>query len=800
MYHTKMTFRALKRNGRYTVINIAGLAVGMAFVGFVAMWIYGALTFDAYHSKAKDTYLITYTVKRDSGVENCLDDTSLGITSVMEQIPDIRHYASILFSEQFSLAQVDEQVYILNSALVNPDWFTVFDYNLLYGTLKEFGVDPFCAVLTSSEAQRLYGTEKAVGEILTIGEQAFTVQAVVKDPPINSSFTYGVLFPIEANRISQDWALYKDDTNYYSASFFVLLSKTADREHLIRSIEQFLKESERREVTVHLLALKKMHFDSHVSHPTFARGDPKPVRLLSLLAGLLLVVACLNYINLTTARTHVRAKEIDIKKILGAKPIRLFGQIMNDALWTNLLALLCALLIVIILTPYLESIFQLSRSYLQSPWLWLVFALVMGVTTLLSGIYPAMMLSSIKPLTSIQGRTVLGVKSKTIRYVLVIFQFIVSAGLIMGMLTLSRQMAYIRNSNPGYDRKEVAAIPFFSESFFKLSNQQKVSTLKSIKEELQAYPSFQSVSLSSAGAIVKVTHGINTGADWDGYDDSDHRYKDFKIKISHMSVDADYLQTLGLQMVQGRWFDPDNTADSRNVVVNETAIRELNIAAPYIGQRFAVWGRQGQIIGIVKDFHFNSLHQKIGPIVLSNAEIGNYLVFKAHSGKMDEAVEKVKQVLARFFADAPFEVIYTEEVFNNLYKDDTKLARMVSMLGLLSILIACLGLFGLVTFSAETRTKEVGIRKVLGARIIQIVIMLSKEFLLLVGIAMLIAFPLAWYLLNRMLQDFAYRITIGWWIFALAGIITVILTLLTVGWQAVKAATANPVKAISTSE
>jgi ABC-type antimicrobial peptide transport system permease subunit len=231
--------------------------------------------------------------------------------------------------------------------------------------------------------------------------------------------------------------------------------------------------------------------------------------------------------------------------------------------------------------------------------------------------------------------------------------------------------------------------------------------------------------------------------------------------------------------------------------VNETAVRELNILEPYIGQRFSVWGLQGQIIGIVKDFHFNSLHHKIGPIVLSNTDEANYyVVFKAHPGMMEEAVEAAKQVWARFFSDAPFDVIDTEEIFNSLYKDDTKLAKMVSMLGFLSILIACLGLFGLVTFAAETKTKEIGIRKVLGATIEQIVVMLSKEFILLVGIAMLVAFPLAYYWLQRMLQDYAYRISIGWWMFALAGVATVLLTLFTIGWQAVKAATANPVKSI----
>jgi predicted lysophospholipase L1 biosynthesis ABC-type transport system permease subunit len=292
-----------------------------------------------------------------------------------------------------------------------------------------------------------------------------------------------------------------------------------------------------------------------------------------------------------------------------------------------------------------------------------------------------------------------------------------------------------------------------------------------------------------------VGYGINGGADWDGYDDSDRRFRDFKIRIGSMNVDAGYLQTLGLKMIQGRWFDAN---DRNNVIVNETAIRELNIAAPHIGQRFSVWGRQGQIIGIIKDFHFAGLHQKIGPMVLTNTENNSHIVFRAHPGKMNEAVHAIKQVWKRSFPDVPLEIVYTEDVFNNLYQDDTRRAQTVSMLGFLSIFISCLGLFGLVTFMAERRAKEIGIRKVLGASVGQIVKMLSGEYLLLTGIALLIAFPPAYYWLEKILQGYAYRVNIDWWMFALAGLITIGLTVLTVCWQAIGAATANPVKSIKT--
>ena len=785
----KITFRNLRRNRLYSFINVGGLAVGMAAVGFIALWLYGALTFDAFHTHAKETYLITYTIKHfEDGVEWTFDQASFGLVSVLEQNPDIQNMAIFTNPAGFESVRVHDQTYSLRSrAFVNPDWFKMFDYNVLDGSVKEFGADPFQAVLTLSEAHRLFGVEQAVGEIIIIEKQPFTVCAVVKDPPLNSSFTHQVLLPVEAQRITLEWAQHKYDGNYFTASYFVRLSKKADKGNIIRSIEKFFKE-ENRQATPYLLPLKKMHFEDRTTHPTFDRGDSKPVYLLSILALLLVVVACLNYINLATARNHIRAKEMDIKKILGAKPWNLFGQMMYEAWWANFLAMLCALLLVMALVPYVETRFQVSLSYFRSPVLWMVFVVVLCLTTLLSGVYPAVMLGLLKPLTAIRGGTVLGAKSGTVRKVLVVFQFVVSAGLILAIMVLSLQTNYIRNDDPGYNRYGVASfiIPFRINP-----NMQQ-----NIKEELGAYPSIQSVSLSSTGSIARVTSGINGGANWDGYDDSDHRYRDFKIKISSMNVDADFLQTLGLKMVEGRWFNRDYSTDRNNVVINETAAKELNIAAPYVGQRFSVWGRQGEIIGIVKDFHFNSRHYKIGPMVLSNTGENFWVVFKSQPGKMSEAVAAAREVWQRFFPEAPFEVRDTEDVYNNLYQDDAKQAQMVSMFGLLSIFISCLGLFGLVTFTAETRTKEIGIRKVLGAKVRQMVYMLSKEFLVLVGIAMLVAFPMAYYWLHRMLQDYAYRISITWWMFALAAAITVLLTLLTVGRQAIRAATANPVESI----
>ena len=588
-YHFKITIRNLQRGGIFSAINIIGLATGMAVAGFIALWIYGAVTFDAYHTHAKDTFLVTYTVKQGGdGAEVSRESAPYGLVPVLEQIADVQSIASVMLSNKFTSARINEQVYSLQSVLVSPDWFTVFDYTLLDGSLDDFGIDPFCVALTSSEAQRLFGVEKAAGEFFMIGEQSFRVQAVVKDPPQNSNFQFHVIFPTEAEGMNPDWKLHKNDPNYYDASFFVLLTKNADKAYITQSINQYFQ-ANNWIATSWLLPLKNLRLDNRISEPDFPRGSPKTIYLFSVLAIFLLVVACLNYVNLTTARFHVRTKEVDIKKIFGAKSRNLFRQLIGDTLLTSFLAALCALLLIIMLTPYLETFFNFSPYRIKSPVLWLVFVAVLGITTLLSGIYPALLLSSLKPLTAMRGRSMPGAKSGTVRRILIVFQFVLSAGLIFGMLTLSQQMRYIHKSDPGYDRNGVVTIiPTFNQHL-RLSNEQATVMLQSIKAELQTYSAIEYVSLASIGSISLVSRGINGGADWDGYDDSDRRYSDFKIKISNMNVDADYLKTHGLTLMQGRWFDSDNTADRKNVVVNESAIRELNIAAPYIGQRFSIW-------------------------------------------------------------------------------------------------------------------------------------------------------------------------------------------------------------------
>ena len=801
-FHFKIAFRDLQRGGIYSFINIFGLATGMAVAGFIALWLYGSLTFDAYHKHAKDTYLVTYSKKAgEVGREVGYEEAPYELMSVLEQTQGVEKIASVLKTNMFSSARINEQVHsIIGSVLVSSDWFTVFDYTLLDGSLDNFGNDPFCAVLTSSEALRLFGAEKAAGKVFLTEEQPFTVRAVVKDPPPNSSLQFKMLFPTEAEGLNSDWQEHKNDPNYYVASFFVLLSKNADKTNITQIIDRYFKERDLI-ASSWLLPLKNLRIDSKVSAPNFPRGDVKTIYLLSILAVLLLVVACLNYVNLTTARSHNRSKEVDIKKIYGASARGLFRQLMSDTLLTSIIASCCALLIITLLMPYLSGFISFSSSWLKSPIVWLLFSFILVITTLLCGVYPAMLLSFLKPLNTFRGRNMIRSKSGIVRRGLVVFQFMISAGLIIGMLTLSQQMNYIRNKDAGYDRNRVVTImPTFAQHLG-LSRGQVAVILQTLKTVLQSHTAIQSVSLASTSSIAMVTSGINGGADWDGYDDSDRRYRDFKIKISSMNVDTEYLQTLGIKMMQGRWFDPNNAADRDNVVINEAAIRELNIAAPYVGQRFAIWGRQGQIIGVVKDFHFNSLHHKVGPMVMSNTEEGSrYVVFKAHTGKTYEAVEAAKQAYSNFFPGLPFEVVYTEDVLNTMYEEDNRMAQMVSMLGFLAMLISCLGLFGLVTFATEMRTKEIGIRKTFGASIGDIVWMLTKEFLILISIAMLIAFPLAYFWLDKMLQQYAYRIAIGWQIFVLSGIITLALMLFTVCWKAIKAAKANPVESISNSE
>jgi len=375
---------------------------------------------------------------------------------------------------------------------------------------------------------------------------------------------------------------------------------------------------------------------------------------------------------------------------------------------------------------------------------------------------------------------------------LVVFQFTLSTALIISVFVIYKQMKYVQNMNPGYNREQIFSITTPYSMFYSDLEKAK-STMQTIKQKLQQNTDIKEVSLSSGESISNIRSLISTksNTDWDG------RTEGYASSVNFTNADEDFCQLFGLKMTEGRWFEEERKSDGNDVILNETAVRELKIPDPVIGRRFESMGREGQIIGVVKDFHFKSLHEKIAPLIIIN-HYATTVNIKAEAGKTGQAVQVAQKIYSEFFPDDPFEYTFLDDSFNNLYKSDIQASQLMLAFSILTILIALLGLFGLSTFAIERRTKEIGIRKILGASVSAIIKLVTKEFLILVAIAFVIAAPISWWAMNKWLESFAYRVNITVWIFIAGAVLTIIIAFIAVGWQAIKAATENPVKAIKT--
>jgi len=525
----------------------------------------------------------------------------------------------------------------------------------------------------------------------------------------------------------------------------------------------------------------------------FIRGNTKMVSIFGLLGILLLCTACINYINLTTAKVTQRAKEAGIKKIVGAKRRTMFLQFVAESFIISLAAAMVALYLGLLLSPLYQLLVGDIPVSLSSPPIWIITAIVVLLATILNGIYPALMLSSFQPVNVLKGNSFHKMKGSSIRRILVVFQFTLSSTLIICVIVIFMQTQFILNTDPGFRRDHIVRVQFPVGTIFRtyLSSGQEtvMSSVQTIKGKLQSYPDVVSVSLFN-GNIENVVNRIrSTDADWDG------RSENFFPGMNVLRVDEDFMDVYELLLTDGHWFAGD--ADMHNVILNETAIREYNIREPYIGQRFDMLDMKGNIIGIVKDFHFKSRYVKITPLVIyQQSPLFFDLSVKAQAGKTDEVVREMEAIWGEFFPNDPFEYTFMDDAFRNLYQSDVLTSRLMLIFSILAVIIATLGLFGLSTFAIERRTKEIGIRKVLGASTLNIVNLLTREFLLLVAIAFTIAAPLSWWAMSRWLENFAYRIDITVWMFVAGAAITIFIALVAVGIQSVKAATENPAKAI----
>ncbi|WP_153796211.1 ABC transporter permease [Foetidibacter luteolus] len=796
----KTAWRNLWKNRFSSAINIAGLAIGMAACIIIMLFVFYEKSFDSLHSK--NIYRLDEVQKFEGMVapQNvALSMYPMGPT-LKAEFPEVRNFTRVRSNSKVDLTYKDKKIFFPSINLVDSTFLEIFDFKLLKGNRATALQKPNSMLLTVESAEKLFGKEDPMGKTVVryVGDTTpFTITGILENVPENSHLQFDGL-------ASFSTIARPEFMNNWGGNWLVTYLELAPNTNIAAMEKKFpdylkrhMAEGENwKHYELFLQSLKDVHAKSGtITHDynNYQKFDSQYTYVFSIIAFIILLIACINFMNLSTARSAERAKEVGIRKTIGAERLQLAVQFIGESV---LLALIALVLAVTMVKLFLPSVNNLSQRQLDLP-LFSNFATLAVIIAaallvgLVAGLYPAAYLSSFKPIKVLKGSVQTGKNKSLLRNVLVVGQFTGAVFLIISTVFAVRQLRYMQNKDAGFNREQVMIIPLDRATSQKY---------ESFKQE------FQKSSLVTAVSASQQTLGNNlhqTGVVFHG--DGPAR----ELTTSQVVVDYDYLTLYKIPLVAGRNFSKDYATDNAKAyIVNETMAKELlkgNPKAKYeslLGRHYGFGGMDsaGTIVGVAKDFNFNSLHHKIETLsILCQKDWGfSEISVRINAAKAGEAITYVESVWKRLAADHPFEYSFLDEHFEELYRADKAVSEIVGVLATLAVIISCLGLFGLASYSAERRVKEIGIRKVLGASVQNIVGMLSRDFVRLVVIANLIAWPLAWFAVYKWLQDFAYRINISWWIFLVAGIIAVLIALATVGFQAIKAAISNPVKSLRT--
>ncbi len=783
--YLKIALRSMKRHKIYSFLNITGLTIGMTCFILILLWVQDELSFDKFHENANQLYRVI-TEQHHSGQVTRTSETQFPLAVALKNdFPEISNSARLLTKWGNKFIKYKSNSFNENRVFfADPSFLEMFSFPLQKGDPETALLEPYSIVLTQETAYKYFKNEDPIGKILQIDYfnklTDFKVTGILKNIPHNSHLQFDFLLPFhlfDYSDVADPWSTVD---NYQT---YVLLNKYAS----LKEINQKIADYKSKHVPgshdkYYLQPLTRIHLYSDVKFDSPANSDIRYVYFFTVISIFILLIACINFMNLSTARSANRAKEVGLRKVIGAQRIQLIRQFFGESLLYSFVAFVCAIIFVIAILPLFNNLSgkTLSIAGYRSAY---IFLFLLGVTIMtggISGSYPAFFLSSFTPvsvltgsLSSMMRRT----KSNFFRKPLVIIQFSISIILIIGTLIVSSQLRFLQNKNLGFNKDNLIYIPVRGDL---------AQNYKSLKRELLGNPNIKGV--TAANILPK--HGNESLLDeWEGNTDDD------KIVVNITSVDYDYFKTLNMKIVQGRNFSKAFPADlSEAVIVNEEAVRQMGMVFP-IGKR--LWGKR--IIGVVKDYHYKSLHEPIEPIVLSLTNRWLYFIFikiNSHSLDLAGTIKSIKDVYEKFVSEYPFEFHFLDTDIDNFYYKEKQIHKTFTYFTFLGIFIACLGLFGLASFTAEQRTKEIGIRKVLGASVSSIVLLLTKEFTKWVLISNLIAWPFAYYAMNKWLQNFAYHINISVWLFIISAGLTLVIAFLTVSYQSIKAALANPVESL----
>ncbi|MGN7824535.1 ABC transporter permease [Chitinophaga sp. 22536] len=799
----KIAVRNLARSKGYAAINIFGLAVALATCLLITLFVVDELSYDRYHQKADRIYRVNadFLVNGNAFRER-YTPAQMGAT-MLKDFPGIENYVRLRgFGERsFLVKKGNETLTEQNAGFADSTLFDVFTLPMMAGDPKTALTKPYTMVISQKIAEKYFGkTEAAIGKVLHVDNtDDYLVTGVIQNMPAASHIHFDFIKSMASLEDSRNTAWMADNYDTYLLvrpgvseatllGYLKTLTKNYMDEPLKKMVGSNIEELERsgNHFRYDLLPLTKIHLHSPFTNEVEPGGNIQYVYIFAVVAVFILLIACVNFMNLSTARSAGRSKEVGVRKVLGSQRTNLITQFLTESMLTTLIAALAAIVLALLLLPYLNQVAgkSITANMLLNKWLLLGMLLTVFVVGLLAGSYPAFFLSSFEPIQVLKGKLAIGFQGGWLRNSLVVFQFSTAVMLIVGTLIIYSQLNYIRNKKLGYNREQVVVLKNTASLWVHA---------ETFKDEVLKLPGVQAGTMTD---VLPVSTVMNTSI----------FSKDAAGSAGQVSglfewhVDADYLKTLGMQIAKGRDFSPDIPSDSSALLINETAAKLLGYGD--LNDRFLYANNEGgkplRIIGIVKDFNSGTLHTKIPPIVMRLSKRPDMMAFRIHTSDIPALISNIedKYHSVAGMEGQPFQYTFLDDDFSRLYAADQRTGKIFISFTCFAVLISCLGLFGLVTYAAEQRTKEISIRKVMGASVASIVALLSRDFLKLVAVAIVVASPLAWWIMDRWLQDFAYRISIGWWVFAVTAFLAILITIVTICLQAIKAARANPVVAL----
>lgn len=796
--YIKTGWRHILKNKRVFSINIFGLALGIAACLLIFLFVKDELSYDQYNAHADQIVRVVFNAEINGEKMKEAVVMAPVAKTLKNDLAEVKDATRIRDAGSPKITYNGQAYRDTKFAYVDPNIFEIFSLPLLRGNTNPLQ-NPNTVVISSSEAKRYFGEENAIGKTIYLNDdESYHVTAVMKDIPSNSHFHFDMLASMNGFELaeSNSWV----NSNFFT---YLLLEKGTNIHHLESKLPgicekymgpqmkaeigmSFAEFTMDNEIGLFLQPLKDIHLHSDFIASTELEqgGNIQYLYIFGVVAIFMLLIACINFMNLSTATASKRAKEVGIRKVLGSNKKQLIYQFLAEAFISVLVAMIIAFIISSLAIPLFNNLSgkSFATSQILKPEIFIASFGLIILITMLAGIYPAFFLSSFRPISALKSKFSAKGSTKGLRSGLVVFQFVISAGLILGTLVVNQQMNYVQNKELGYNKDQILVL----RQSYLLGNDENA-----FKNEILKDTRVQNVSKSAfvpAGESDNSMSGIFLG-------------DQYQRRMYVYNIDENYIPTMGMKIVQGRNFSENYGAENDNVIINEAAAKSLGFGNNAIGQtifRDLEGGlRNLEVIGVVKNFHFKSLHQQIDPLIMLDNPYGG-LILRAKTGHMAGLLMSLKQKWNDFDSAEPFSYTLLDDSYNKTYLAEQKMGDILNIFAILTIIVACLGLFGLVTFTAEQRFKEIGIRKVLGSSAMQIVTLLSKDFIKLVSISFVIAFPVSYYFMNKWLQDFAYRIDIHWWLFVLAAFITLGIALLTIGFKSFKAATINPVKSLKT--